>query len=99
MASSKVKEPVMMEAKNAEIYVSRFGSYINDASINDLFLKWLGEGYHTANVTISVIPIDPQTTTITTGGKTVDVENLRDYVEEEQDEQFTESNETPDPEE
>lgn len=99
MAKSKVKEPMILEAKNAELYVSKFSAQINDVHISDLLLKWLGEGFHKANVTISITPLDSPTNTITVGDKTVEVEELRDYVEEEQDEQFTESNETPDPEE
>ena len=85
MARSKVTEPMILEAKNAEISVSRYSAQSNNVNISDLFLKWLGEGFHKANVTISITPLNSQNT-ITVGGKTVEVEELKAYVEEAKDE-------------
>jgi len=95
----KLKEPITIEAKNAEVYISNYGStYINDADIEKLFLKILGSGAHTLDVKISLTPVE--NTTITMGNsEAVNVE-LQEYIkEEEPDEQSKEEDAEENPEE
>lgn len=97
-----LKSPVVLEAKNSEVYVSGYGSvYINDVGIEKLFKKWLGEGTSTVNLSISITPIDPMSTNLSIGGQGAIPVDLEDYVseEEEQDEQSGEETETPENEE
>lgn len=97
-----LKSPVVLEAKNSEVYVGGYGYVcINDVSIDKLFKKWLGEGTSTVNLSITITPVDPMSTNLSIGGQDAISVNLEEYVseEEEQDEQSGEEIETPENEE